>query len=69
MEINGFKTDLEKISFLIEADADLRLGLLAAEGKLELVTDRRAAGGEFGDTLSPCLTEYEYDLESLAAAD
>ena len=38
MEIE-FKTDLERISFLLEADAELRLGLLAAEGKLELVTE------------------------------
>lgn len=34
-----FKTDLEKISFLLEADAELRFGLLAAEGKLELATE------------------------------
>ena len=38
MEIE-FKTDLERIQFLLEADAELRLGLLAAEGKLELVTE------------------------------
>lgn len=38
MEVE-FKTDLEKIQFLLEADAELRLGLLAAEGKLELVTE------------------------------
>jgi len=42
MEIE-FKTDLERISFLLEADAELRLGLLAAEGKLELVTEELPA--------------------------
>jgi len=43
MEENNFKTDLERINFLLEADADLRLGLLAAEGKLELVTEELPA--------------------------
>ena len=38
MEVE-FKTDIEKINFLLEADADLRLGLLVAEGKLEFVTE------------------------------
>ncbi|OQA84966.1 MAG: Modification methylase FokI [bacterium ADurb.Bin236] len=38
MEVE-FKTDLERINFLLEADADLRLGLLAAEGKLEFVSE------------------------------
>ncbi len=42
MEIE-FKTDLERINFLLEADAELRLGLLAAEGKLELVTEELPA--------------------------
>ncbi len=42
MEVE-FKTDIEKINFLLEADADLRLGLLAAEGKLELVTEELPA--------------------------
>jgi len=43
METDNFRTDLEKISFLLEADADLRLSLLAAEGKLELVTEELPA--------------------------
>ncbi len=42
MEIT-FNTDTEKLNFLLEADADLRLGLLAAEGKLELVTEELPA--------------------------
>ncbi|HOP41193.1 MAG TPA: DNA adenine methylase, partial [Geobacteraceae bacterium] len=42
MEIT-FNTDAEKLNFLLEADADLRLGLLAAEGKLELVTEELPA--------------------------
>jgi len=38
-----FNTDLEKIDFLLEADADLWLASLAADGKLEAVTDLPAA--------------------------
>ena len=37
MEI--FNTDLEKKDFLLEADAELWLGSLAAEGKLEPDTE------------------------------
>jgi len=43
MEIT-FNTDVEKLNFLLEADADLRFGLLTAEGKLELVTEELPAG-------------------------
>jgi len=37
--MKNFDTDLEKIHFLLEAEAELWLGSLAAEGKLEPITE------------------------------